>query len=97
MPNVHSGAVEQVAAGGVVGGVVGGDVGGVAGGVVGGGVVQPPDASWGSMLQRSTQFAGEAPWLVLLPGLAILLTVLALNTVGDAVRDSVGRDNRRLV
>jgi ABC-type dipeptide/oligopeptide/nickel transport system permease subunit len=59
--------------------------------------VQPPDASWGSMLQRSTQFAAQAPWLVLLPGLAILLTVLALNTVGDAVRDSVGRENRRLV
>lgn len=59
--------------------------------------VQPPDASWGSMLQRSTQFAGAAPLLVLLPGIAILLTVLALNTVGDAVRDSVGRENRRLV
>ncbi|WP_066951682.1 ABC transporter permease [Microtetraspora fusca] len=58
--------------------------------------VQPPDASWGSMLQRSTRFAGDAPWLVLLPGLAILLTVLAFNTVGDAVRDSVGRENRRL-
>lgn len=59
--------------------------------------VQPPDASWGSMLQRSTQFAGQAPWLVLLPGLAILVTVLCFNTVGDAVRDSVGRENRKLV
>jgi ABC-type dipeptide/oligopeptide/nickel transport system permease subunit len=58
--------------------------------------VQAPDASWGSMLQRSTQFAADAPWLVLLPGLAILLTVLAFNTVGDALRDSVGRENRRL-
>lgn len=58
--------------------------------------VQPPDASWGSMLQRSTQFAADAPWLVLLPGFAILLAVLAFNTVGDAVRDSVGRENRRL-
>ncbi|WP_033439359.1 ABC transporter permease [Saccharothrix sp. NRRL B-16314] len=58
--------------------------------------VQAPDASWGSMLQRSTQFAAEAPWLVLLPGFAILLSVLAFNTVGDALRDSVGRENRRL-
>lgn len=58
--------------------------------------VQAPDASWGSMLQRSTQFAAEAPWLVLLPGFAILLSVLAFNTVGDALRDSVGREDRRL-
>jgi len=57
--------------------------------------VQAPEASWGSMLQNSTQFSSVAPHLVILPGLLIFLTVLAFNVVGDAIRDSLGREVRR--
>lgn len=53
--------------------------------------VQPPEASWGTMLGRSTQFMERAPFLVVFPGLAILLTVLAFNVLGDAVNDALGR------
>lgn len=57
--------------------------------------VQPPDSSWGSMLGRSTRFFEQSPHLVLIPGLAILVTVLAFNVIGDGVRDSLGREIRR--
>lgn len=53
--------------------------------------VQPPDASWGTMLGRSTQYMEQAPFLVIFPGLAIMLTVLAFNVLGDAVNDALGR------
>jgi peptide/nickel transport system permease protein len=58
--------------------------------------VQPPDASWGSMLGRSTRFFEEAPYLVVIPGIAILLTVLSFNVLGDGIRDSLGREIRRV-
>lgn len=57
--------------------------------------VQPPDSSWGSMLGRSTRFFEQSPHLVIIPGLAILVTVLAFNVIGDGVRDSLGREVRR--
>lgn len=57
--------------------------------------VQPPDASWGSMLGRSTRFFEESPVLVMAPGVAILLTVLSFNVIGDGVRDSLGKELRR--
>jgi ABC-type dipeptide/oligopeptide/nickel transport system permease subunit len=56
--------------------------------------VQPPDASWGTMLGRSTTYMERAPWLVTIPGLMIFVTVLALNTLGDGLRDSIGREVR---
>lgn len=56
--------------------------------------VQPPQASWGTMLGRSTRFMEDAPHLVILPGLLITVTVLALNIVGDGLRDSLGREVR---
>jgi ABC-type dipeptide/oligopeptide/nickel transport system permease subunit len=58
--------------------------------------VQPPDASWGSMLGRSTRFFEENPVLVVAPGIAILLTVLSFNVIGDGIRDSLGRELRRV-
>lgn len=58
--------------------------------------VQPPDASWGSMLGRSTRFFEQSPYLVVIPGLAILLTVLSFNVIGDGIRDSLGREIRRI-
>lgn len=57
--------------------------------------VQPPDASWGSMLGRSTRFFEESSHLVVIPGIAILLTVLAFNVLGDGIRDSLGKETRR--
>jgi peptide/nickel transport system permease protein len=48
---------------------------------------QPPTADWGSMLATGRQFVILRPHVVLLPGLAIFVIVLALNLVGDAVRD----------
>jgi len=53
--------------------------------------VQPPNASWGTMLGRSTQFMERDPYLVIFPGLAIFLTVLAFNVVGDAINDALRR------
>jgi peptide/nickel transport system permease protein len=48
---------------------------------------QPPTADWGSMLATGRQFVILSPHVVLLPGFAIFVIVLALNLVGDAVRD----------
>lgn len=53
--------------------------------------VQPPQASWGNMLNdaQSLTVIQSMPWLWLPPGLAIALTVLAVNFVGDGLRDAV--------
>ncbi len=48
---------------------------------------QPPAASWGLMIQASRDQLDIAPWTALVPGLAVALTVLALNMVGDVLRD----------
>jgi peptide/nickel transport system permease protein len=48
---------------------------------------QPPAPSWGSMLSRGRQYMTIAPWLVLAPGVAIMLAVLGFNLLGDAQRD----------
>ena len=56
--------------------------------------VQAPDASWGSMLGRALGYVNLAPWLVIYPGACIALTVLALNVLGDGMRDSIGREDR---
>ncbi len=48
---------------------------------------QEPDPSWGVMLRSARQFMEVAPWLVIAPGAAISLTVLAFNLLGDRIRD----------
>ena len=48
--------------------------------------VQPPDPSWGTMLQTAQRYMHTAPLQMLAPGLAITLTVLAFNMLGDGVR-----------
>jgi peptide/nickel transport system permease protein len=58
--------------------------------------VQPPDASWGSMLGRATRYMDPAPLQVVYPGLLLALTVLAFNVLGDGLRDSLGRETRRV-
>jgi peptide/nickel transport system permease protein len=54
---------------------------------------QPPEPSWGSMLNAAQRFLTQAPWLAIFPGAAIFLTVLAFNLVGDGLRDAL--DPRR--
>jgi ABC-type dipeptide/oligopeptide/nickel transport system permease subunit len=54
--------------------------------------VQPPAASWGVMLQEAYQFVLSDPWATIVPGVAIALTVLAFNLVGDGLRDALGRE-----
>ncbi|MGI8552233.1 MAG: ABC transporter permease [Dehalococcoidia bacterium] len=49
--------------------------------------VSPPTPTWGNMIRDGTQFLTNAPWLSVFPGLAILLTVLAFNLLGDGLRD----------
>ena len=51
--------------------------------------VQPPTPSWGTILNEGKEFLALAPWVSLFPGGAIMLTVLALNVVGDGLRDSL--------
>ena len=49
--------------------------------------VQPPDASWGSMINSGRQFIFQAPWLTIIPGIAVIVSVFAINLVGDGLRD----------
>ena len=49
--------------------------------------VQPPTASWGNIIFENQTYFTSAPWLVFIPGAAILLLALAFNLVGDALRD----------
>jgi len=51
--------------------------------------VQPPTPSWGGMIQQAQSFYRSAPWMVLFPGLAIMLTVFAFNLLGDGLRDAL--------
>jgi ABC-type dipeptide/oligopeptide/nickel transport system permease subunit len=51
--------------------------------------VQPPQASWGKMLSDATQIFDTAWWYMLFPGMALLLTVLAFNLVGDGMQDAL--------
>ena len=57
--------------------------------------VQPPGASWGSMLGRSTRFMNDSPLLVVIPGLAIFLVVFSVNVIGAGLRDALGPEGRR--
>jgi len=51
--------------------------------------VQPPGASWGSMINAGRGYLQQAPWIVFGPGAALFVTVVGLNFVGDAVRDAL--------
>jgi peptide/nickel transport system permease protein len=51
--------------------------------------VQPPQASWGSMINAGRGYLQQAPWIVFGPGVALFVTVVGLNFVGDAVRDAL--------
>lgn len=57
--------------------------------------VQPPQAEWGDMLGRGRNYIFQAPHAMIYPGLAITLTVLAFNLLGDGIRDAVDPKSRR--
>jgi peptide/nickel transport system permease protein len=49
--------------------------------------VQPPTPSWGNIIFENQTYFSTAPWLVFIPGVAIIVLALAFNLVGDALRD----------
>ena len=51
--------------------------------------VQPPLPEWGSMLSAARDYIERAPWVITIPGLTILFTVLAVNLMGDGLRDAL--------
>lgn len=55
--------------------------------------VQSPQASWGSMIREGARFILVAPHLVLVPGLSLMLVILAVNRLGDALRDHLDVKN----
>ena len=56
---------------------------------------QPPTAEWGTMLADAREFIRSDPWLVTLPGIAILMTVVSINLAGDGLRDALDPKMRR--
>jgi peptide/nickel transport system permease protein len=57
--------------------------------------VQPPAASWGNMLSNAQNYLYTTPWLAVYPGVLILVTVVAVNVFGDALRDALEPDSLR--
>jgi oligopeptide transport system permease protein len=51
--------------------------------------VQPPDASWGTLIADGARVMALFPWLVIVPGLALSITLLAFNFLGDGLRDAL--------
>ncbi len=49
--------------------------------------IQPPDPSWGSMLNESRKYMEIAPWLTIFPAIFIICTILSFNILGDSLRD----------
>ena len=57
--------------------------------------VQPPQPSWGKMLSDATEIFDTAWWYMLFPGMALLLTVLAFNLLGDGLQDALNPKGSR--
>ncbi|HSM55086.1 MAG TPA: ABC transporter permease [Candidatus Sulfomarinibacteraceae bacterium] len=51
--------------------------------------VQPPDPSWGRMLSEGRAYFQQSPWMAIFPGLAIMITVMGFNFLGDGLRDAM--------
>jgi len=49
----------------------------------------PPNASWGNLLSDAVTYYTVQPWLIVWPGLAILITTLSFNLLGDGMRDAI--------
>jgi ABC-type dipeptide/oligopeptide/nickel transport system permease subunit len=50
--------------------------------------IQDPTPSWGNLLEQAPQFYLQVPWLMVWPGIAILITTLSFNLLGDGLRDA---------
>jgi len=59
--------------------------------------VQPPDASWGTLVSDGARLIALFPWLVIFPGVALSLTLLCFNFLGDGLRDALDPQDRREV
>ncbi len=57
--------------------------------------VQPPDPSWGRMLSEGRAFFQQSPWLGIFPGLAIMISVMGFNFLGDGLRDALDPQLRK--
>jgi oligopeptide transport system permease protein len=57
--------------------------------------VQPPDASWGTLVSDGARVLALFPWLVIFPGLALSLTLFCFNFLGDGLRDALDPQDRR--
>ena len=57
--------------------------------------LQPPNPSWGSMLNTAKNFMTQAPWMSIFPGSAIFLVVLGFNLLGDGLRDALDPRQRQ--
>jgi len=57
--------------------------------------VQPPDASWGTLVSEGARLLALFPWLVIFPGVALSLTLLCFNFLGDGLRDALDPQDRR--
>lgn len=57
--------------------------------------VQPPSPEWGSILASGRNYIARAPWILIFPGLAICLTVLSFNLIGDGIRDLTDPKSRQ--
>ncbi len=58
--------------------------------------IQPPTPEWGAMLAESRGYLIRSPWLSIFPGLAIALTVMGFNLIGDGLRDALDPKDRRV-
>ncbi|MBV9521676.1 MAG: ABC transporter permease, partial [Alphaproteobacteria bacterium] len=47
----------------------------------------PPTPTWGNIMAEGRQYMREAPWIITVPGIALAVTVMALNLLGDGLRD----------
>lgn len=56
---------------------------------------KPPSPEWGRMLADAQEFIQQAPWMVLFPGICIMLTVLGFNLIGDGLRDALDPKMKR--
>lgn len=59
--------------------------------------VQPPNPAWGRMLSEGRNFFQQAPWMGIFPGVAILVTVVSFNFVGDGLRDALDPKQKSVI
>jgi peptide/nickel transport system permease protein len=59
--------------------------------------VQPPNPAWGRMLAEGRNFFQQNPWMGIFPGLAILVTVMAFNFIGDGLRDALDPKQKSVI